>query len=245
MTMAICEAHGTSAVPVAPEIIRKDRWLPEDLKARIDAYSPKTEMGEIIRSCLRYLPAWAAAEVLNRIGRTLVIESSLSVVVYRACDACGRPHVGRFAAPVQPWCSVQVEDYGVTSRKVITTAGVGFLVDAWQNILELEIMKYHGLGTATTAEAVGQTALTTELTTQYNPDNTRATGSTTEGAANVFVSVGTNTLDASAVVEEHGLFSQAATGGGTLWDRSLTGTQTLSASDSLQTTYSMTASSGG
>lgn len=244
---ATLDLTGAVTVPVnyGPVVVIRDSWLPDDLKARIDAYSPQTEMGEIVRSCLRYLPAWAAAELLDRVSRTLIIESSLSVVIYRACDACGLPHVGQFAAPVQPWCSVPVEDHGITSRKVITDAGVAFLVDAWQNLTEMENLKYHGLGTATTAEAASQTALTTELTTQYNPNSTRATGTTTESSAPVFVSVGTNTVDASATVEEHGLFSQAATGGGTMWDRSLTGTQTLSNGDSLQTTYSMTASAGG
>ena len=61
----------------------------------------------------------------------------------------------------------------------------------------------------------------------------------------MFVTVGTNTVDASATIEEHGIFSNATVGSGVLWDRSLTGTQTLSESDSLQATYSMTASAGG
>lgn len=226
-----------------PEIIVRDRWLPTDLKARIDAYDPRSEMGRIVRDCLGHLPVELAAELLDRISRALVIESALSVVVYRACVACGLPHVGQFAARPQPWCSVAVEDHGVVSRKVITTAGVNFLVDAFQNTTELETFKYHGLGTATTAEAIGQTALTTELTTQYTGD-TRATGSTIEGAsANIYRTVGTNTLDASAVVEEHGVFSAASAG--TLWDRSLTGTQTLASGDSLQTTYDCTCSAGG
>lgn len=139
-----------------------------------------------------------------------------------------------------------VEEHGVVSRRVVTDAGVQFLVDAWQNLVEMEIMKYHALGTGTTAEAASQTALVTELSTAYNPDNTRATGSLTEGAsANIFRSVGTNTLDGSAAVTEHGLLSQAATGGGVLWDRSVFSVLNLAASDSLQTTYDLSAASGG
>lgn len=139
-----------------------------------------------------------------------------------------------------------VDVHGVVSRKVITTAGVGFLVDAWQNLVEMEVQKYHGIGTGATAEATGDTALVTELTTQYNPDNTRATGTLAEGAANIFQTVATNTVDSSVTIAEHGIFSQAATGGGVLWDRSvLSPTSGLGNGDSLQSTYSMTATAGG
>lgn len=138
------------------------------------------------------------------------------------------------------------ENYGLVSLRVVTTAGVNFIVDAFQNLVELETLKYHGIGTGTTAEAVGDTALVTELTTQYNPDNTRATGTLAEGAgANVFRSVGTNAVDATVAITEQGMFSQAATGGGTLLDRSVFSALNLVSGDSLQTTYDFTVSSGG
>lgn len=137
-------------------------------------------------------------------------------------------------------------NFGIGSTRVVTTVGVGFVVDAFQNIVELEIMKFHGLGTGGTAEAAGDTALVTELTTEYNPNSTRATGSTTEGAsANIYRTIGTNTVDASAAVTEHGIFSQAATGGGVLFDRSLFSVINLANGDSLQTTYDATFSAGG
>lgn len=138
-----------------------------------------------------------------------------------------------------------VINYGVLSYRVITDAGVAYLVDAWQNTVELETMKYHGCGTGTTAEAASQTALVTESTTALNPDSTRATGSLTEASAAVFQTVGTLTFDASAAVTEHGLFSQAATGGGTMWDRSLFSAINVASGDSIQFTYSLTVSSGG
>jgi len=140
----------------------------------------------------------------------------------------------------------QATDYGLVSLRVVTTAGVNFLVDALQGTVEPEILKYHGLGTGANAEAVGDTALQTELSTQYNPNDTRATGSLTEGAsANIFRTVGTNTVDASAAVTEHGILSQAATGGGTLLDRSVFSVINLANGDSLQSTYDLTLSSGG
>lgn len=138
-----------------------------------------------------------------------------------------------------------VLNYGLASLRVVTDTGVGYIVDAFQNLVELEEMKYHGLGTGTNAEAAGNTALQTELSTQYNPNNTRATGSTTENAANVYRSVGTNTVDASAAVTEHGLFSDVDAGQGVLLDRSVFSAVNLAASDSLQSTYDFTITSGG
>ncbi len=138
-----------------------------------------------------------------------------------------------------------LEHYGVLSRRVVTNNGVGFLVDTFQNLLEPETMKYHGIGTGTNAEAAGDSALQTELTTQYNPDNTRATGSTTESASGIFQTVGTNTVDATVAITEHGILSQSATGGGVLLDRSVFSALNLVSADSLQTDYRLTLSSGG
>jgi len=136
-------------------------------------------------------------------------------------------------------------DYGTVSYRVITSAGVGFIVDSWQNLVEMENMIYHGCGTGTTAEASSDTALQTESTTALNPDSTRATGTQSEAAANIIQSVGTLTFDASAAITEHGLFSQAATGGGTLWDRSVFSAINVVSGDSIQFTYQGTLTAGG
>lgn len=142
--------------------------------------------------------------------------------------------------------SGEVVHLGTASLRVVTTAGVNFIVDAFQNSVEVEILKYHAIGTGTNAEASGDTALQTELTTQYNPDNTRATGSLTEGAsANIFRSVGTNAVDSNVAITEHAVMSQAATGGGTCLDRSVFSAYNLVSGDSLQSTYDLTFSAGG
>lgn len=207
---------------VGVEIIRKDRWVPDP----IAAFNPRSGLGKYIRECLQYLPAQMAAELVNRVSRVVVLESSLWAVLLPV----GRPP----------------EPLGLLSQKVVTTAGVNFIVDAFQNIVELENMKYHGLGTGNTAENVADTALVTELTTEYNPNSTRATGTTIEGAsANIFRTVATNTVDAAAAIVEHGIFSQAATGGGVLLDRSVFSVVNLANGDSLQTTYDLTCSAGG
>lgn len=135
-------------------------------------------------------------------------------------------------------------DLGLASLRVVTNNGVGFIVDAFQNLVELENMKFHGIGTGTNAEAAGDSALQTEVTTGLNPDNTRATGTTTESASNIYQTVATNTVDATVALTEHGVFSQAATGGGVLLDRSVYSAVNLVSGDSLQTDYRLTVVSG-
>ena len=137
--------------------------------------------------------------------------------------------------------------YGLATVAVVTTAGVNFIVDAFQNSVELESMNFHGFGTGSGAEAVGNTALGTELTTQYATDNTRPTGTQSENGANVYRTVATLDPDADVAITEHGIFSQAATGGGVLLDRSLFSAINLSGAggDTLQATYDFTVTSGG
>lgn len=137
-------------------------------------------------------------------------------------------------------------NYGILSHRVVTDAGVAYLVDDWDNsATDLTNMNYHGCGTGTTAEAAGDTALVTESTTVLNPDSTRATGTKSQPAANQLRSVGTSSFDGSAAITEHGLFSQAATGGGTLWDRSVFSAINVASGDSIQWTYTCTVNSGG
>ncbi len=139
-------------------------------------------------------------------------------------------------------------DYGVVSRRVITDAGVTYLRDDWNSgANDINLMNFHGIGTGVTAEAAAQTALVTESTTALNPDSTRATGTRSVPASNQYRSVGTLTCDADIAVTEHGFFNQAATGGGTLWDRSVFAAINLVGAnpDSIQCTYTVTLASGG
>ena len=136
-------------------------------------------------------------------------------------------------------------DYGVVSRRGVTNNGVAFIVDAWQNSVELENMKYHGCGTGTTAEAAADSALVTELTTALNPDSTRATGTQTEPATHQLTSTGTVTFDNTAAITEHGLFSAATTGTGVLFDRSVFSAINVVSGDSISFAYTVSFSSGG
>lgn len=131
-------------------------------------------------------------------------------------------------------------DFGVAGHHLIVTVGKTYVRDAWTNGVELENMKFHGIGTGATAPAAGNTALETESTTAYNPDNTRATGSLTTNGSNVFRTIGTVTVDAAVACTEWGLLSQAATGGGVLFDRQTFSVINLANGDSLQITYDVT-----
>lgn len=170
-----------------------------------------------------------AADLLEQLRSVVVIESAVFVKIFRRDGS--------------------IEDHGLAGTKVVTTAGVNAIVDAFQNTVELENFKYHGIGTGTSAEAVGNTALVTELTTEYSPNSTRATGTTTEGAtANVYRTVATNTPDAApaAAIREHGIFDQASSAGGTLLDRTLFASPgyTLASGEGLQTQYDLTFTAG-
>jgi len=217
--------------PISPSFFVRNKWLPEDVDDMLRHYRPQSDLGRLILRLgkMRDVPAEIRGELLEAAQRSVVLQSQISGI--------------RFDGARQVY-----ENLGVLSRKVVTTAGVGFWVDAWQNSVEMENMRYHAFGSDNTAEASGNTALVTEYTTQY-VDNERPQGSLTEGAsANIFRTVGTFAPDSGGTlsVEEHGILSQQATGGGVLWDRSLTGTVSLVASsDSLQVTYDMTATAGG
>lgn len=136
-------------------------------------------------------------------------------------------------------------DYGVVGRRVVTDAGVAFLVDDWDdNTTDITDLQFHGTGSGGTAEAQTQTALVTEFTTELTTDSTRPTGAATQPSANILQSLGTISYDATVAITEHGLFDQAATGGGTMWDRTLFTVINLSSGDSLQATYQVTFTAG-
>lgn len=129
-------------------------------------------------------------------------------------------------------------DYGVVSRRVITTAFVNFVVDQLQT--ETSVFgdfKYHDSGVGTTAENVANTAMET------TDGESRATGTQTETSANVYASVGTITYTTTKAITEHGLFNDSTAG--TLMDRSVFTAINVVNTDAIQFTYSLTISSGG
>lgn len=213
--------------------IKHTRHLPDDLQRAINRWTPQSILGGTIKRSLAHLPRDLAAELLDAIQRSLILESSLAVKrINGPLGVHGDPGT--------------VDDYGIVSRKVITTAGVTFLRDDWNNnAQDFTTFNFHGIGTTNTAESTSDTALVAESTTALNPDNTRATGTRSTPSSTSFASVGTLTADSAIAAVEHGLFSVATVGSGTLWDRSIFSTVNLASADSIATTYTCTLSAGG
>jgi hypothetical protein len=151
------------------------------------------------------------------------------------------------------WRNGVPTDLGLASLRLVTTVGVKYIVDDMAGgANDISNFKFHALGTGATAEAVGDTTLVTELTTQYSTDNTRPTGSQASATVSTnatYTTVGTITVDATVAATEHGILSQAAvaaaSAANTLLDRSVFSVVNLASGDSLQATYVFTVNSGG
>lgn len=132
-----------------------------------------------------------------------------------------------------------VEDYGVVSRKVVTTVGVTDIANSFINTFEPETYNYHAAGTGSTAEAIGDTALVTEV-------ETRIAGTQSSPSAGQYRTVGVVAFTATRTINEHGIFNQLATGG-RLFDRSMFSGSPIGVvnGDSIQFTYTVTFTAGG
>lgn len=185
-----------------------------------------------------FVNRWRAANLRN------LWRGARRVVVARAM---GIPH---FYGSLYGVAEVRGErfDLGLMSLRVVTTAGVNKLVSGLNasDATTFQNFKFHGFGTGTTAEAITDTTLVTELTTQYATDNTRVTGTQTVGASNnIYRTVATLSPDTGGTlnITEHGVFS--ASSAGTLLDRSVfTAVPLVAGSDSLQVTYELTLAAG-
>lgn len=239
-------AHGGEARPsgtVGLEAIRAGRDRAFDHMAALSSYPARElTLAEVARYGMpqRGLPErvnrWRASNVRHLWRGFRRVAAARALRLSNFYGSLYLTHIG---------ADGEITELGLASMRVVTTAGVNFLVDSLQGTVEPEILKYHGIGTGGTAESSSDTALVTESTTALNPDSTRGTGSLTEGAsANIFRTVGTLTADASIACTEHGIFSQSATGGGTLLDRSLFSVVNLASGDSLQATYDLTLTAG-
>lgn len=146
----------------------------------------------------------------------------------------------------------EIIPFGLASLRVVASAGRDEVVDEFDAAtaagFDLTTFNYHGIGTGTTAAVAGDTDVETELTTEYNPNSTRATGTQSQPTSDVYQSLGTNTLDSGTpAITEHGLLSNASVGSGTLLDRHVFAAINLdgTAGDGLQSTYQLTIASGG
>lgn len=127
-------------------------------------------------------------------------------------------------------------DLGVASRRVITTVGAGFIVDAFQNLVELEAMNYHDSGTGTNAESAGDTGLQTPA------GPARVTGTQSEGTSVQYRTIGTISYTTTQAITEHGIFSASTSG--VLLDRSVFTAINVVNGSQIEFTYTLTVSTG-
>ena len=129
-------------------------------------------------------------------------------------------------------------NYGVVSRRVITTAFVNFVTDQLQT--ETSVFgdfKYHDSGVGTTDPVVGDTGIET------TDGEARVAGTQTESSANVYRSVGTITYTSTKAITEHGLFNDLTAG--TLADRSEFAAVNVVSGEGIEFTYDLTWAAGG
>lgn len=135
-------------------------------------------------------------------------------------------------------------DFGLVSMRVITTAGITYFCDSWRGSQSLPNMRFHGFGNGGGVESAGDVALASEFTTQYQTNSTRPTGTLANGANNnaaIFRTVGIFTPDVSCTVTEHGLFSNALVGSGSLFDHTFVTAFPIPVGFSLAAQYDMVA----
>lgn len=129
-----------------------------------------------------------------------------------------------------------IKDLGLVSTKVVTTVGVGFIVDALQGLVSSNLLRYHASGTGVTAENAADTTLAAEV-------GTRVSGSLGEGVnAWTYRTVATITYAAPAAVTEHGVFSAASAG--VLLDRSVFAAVNVGTGESIQFIYELVIPAG-
>jgi hypothetical protein len=148
----------------------------------------------------------------------------------------------RLDAVVIPADGSDPYDLGLLSIRVVTNAGVAFMgTDFNAGTTEITNMNFHDSGTGVAAENVTDT----DLGTPAGP-TTRATGTQSNPASGQYRTVGTITYTSTLAITEHGIFNQAARGGGsTLWDRSVFSAINVNNGDSIQFTYTLTINAGG
>src|ERR1051325_9939656 len=132
---------------VGVEILRRDRWVPEPLQG---IWRAKSDLARVVRECVHYLPGDLAADLIDRVTKTVVIESSLFGRVWRAERG-------------------QWEDLGLLGAKVVTNNGAEDVVRSFLGTSSLAAYRFHAIGSGNTAEAVGDTALVYEFCAQNNP----------------------------------------------------------------------------
>jgi hypothetical protein len=171
---------------------------------------------------LKNFPHWWRGFWRKEIARIVGISAMVGEVAIKVTHADG-----------------SVTDYGTVSFRLVTTAYVTAMA-TYQfdgSGTAPTVYDYHDVGTGTTAESAGDTALVTPY------GGSRATGTPTNPGAGQYRTAGTLSFTTGQAITEHGVFS--ASSSGTLMDRSVFSAINVVNGDSLTATYTITYSSGG
>ena len=119
-----------------------------DPRALLELAAPRVGLPDVVnewrvRNLPNYLESWERVSAAMRTGLQVLVGS----VYLRRLTADGDVH-----------------DLGLVSHMVVTTAAVNKMVDGLRTAdpTTFQNWKYHGIGTGTNAEAIGDTALQTE-----------------------------------------------------------------------------------
>jgi hypothetical protein len=122
-----------------------------------------------LRHRRRELPQGVALALLGAVDGVVSMQSELRGKVYRPSLAALAPErlarmkellVSNFDLNLLPAIfGGQTLEYGVLSHRSVTTAGVNFIVDAFQNTTEVENFKFHAYGTGSVAENITDVGL--------------------------------------------------------------------------------------
>lgn len=146
----------------------------------------------------------------------------------------------RFESELRGWlvrANGLIIPLGILSNDMVTDNGAAYMVDAFQNLTELENINWHDAGTGTNAEAQADSGLQTPW------GGARISGTQSEPAANQYRTTATIVFNAPFAITEHGVFSAVAAG--TLWDRSKFLAVNVAAGESIIFQYTLTVVAGG
>lgn len=129
-------------------------------------------------------------------------------------------------------------DYGWIGYRSVTELGAGALMEEWNTGPNtMKNFKYMAVGTSSTAENAGHTALLAEVESRV------LCAKYSMGAGNVIDIVGQQTYTGSFALREHGVFNAATLG--ILFDRTMFSTVNVAPSTVIEWTYEITAATGG
>ena len=122
------------------------------------------------------------------------------------------------------------EDIG---NNLVVNTGAAYIVDVWQNLVELKDMRYIASGIGGDNPDPSDVSLDTEVAN-------RVSGTVTEHASNIIQIQGTIHYTASFAIVEAGLFNVLNTEMGTMFARRIFGAFNVGNGDALQFTWRIT-----